>query len=322
MTGYFSRLAERTGLGLATHAARRASGGGDAPAPSSDLARERAAPAPLHTEEITFVAQPEGDAREAFSQSAGESFRDAASERAGEGAHRRRDEARTGDFTTGAAAHAHAAGTPGDHETETPHTRRTNSDRPLESFPEAGGKHIETSAPQRRRARERGVENYEAADGAREPHRHPQAAEKSLPSGTDQARLPEPQRGEATREAPEGFASPLEREAIGGMSRAEVYQTYLREVRKWVAEDAPATLDEVVSRERSRVAAAEEAFATAREREPVTQDFNLSIGTISIVVEEPAAQTIVQATPPARAERAPAPRGAAHSSGRNYLRFK
>lgn len=322
MTGYFSRLAERTGLGFAAHSAQRARGG-NAHASSTEFAPERVAPAaPLHAEEITFVSQPEGGAREAFGQSAGEGFHDDVREREGERARLRSENSRAGDFTNDAASLSSATGAPHDYETQTPRTRRADSDRPLQSFPEQSGIHIETSAPQRRTSSERGVENYETADGARELQRRANAAKESLPFGIDQARPREPQQpAQATRETPNDFAAPLDAEAIGGMSRTEIYQTYLREVRKWVAEEAPAILDEAASRERSRVAAAEDDFGVSLEREPVTQDFNLSIGTISIVVEEPPAQTVVQPAPPQRAERAPAPR-AARSSGRNYLRFK
>jgi len=318
LTGYFSRLAERTGLGLASPPARAARTANGGLAPSPEFARESA---PLHAEEITFVAQTQDDAPEAPTQSAAEAFRDATRE--GDFARSQRDAERISGSTTEAATRSSTASAANEHEPETPRRRRlADSADQLQSFPEEAETRS-ASAPHHRTSRE--PESYEPSDGISESPRRTDAAE-SLPAVADQARARESQRREETLESPDDFNSLLEREGIGGMSRAEVYQNYLREVRKWVAEDVAATLDEGTLNERSSVAAleasAEDALAYIREREAGTQDFNLSIGTISIVVEEtPPPQTVMQPTPPARAERAQ-PARTSRSSGRNYLRFK
>ncbi|HJR08386.1 MAG TPA: hypothetical protein VJ842_14085 [Pyrinomonadaceae bacterium] len=317
MTGYFSRLAQRTGLGFATPNARKASGG---LAPSQESLREPShAPAPLHTEEFTFISQPHTDAPASLTQSAEKEFRDDMRERTGEHIHAPRADARVGNSIPESPTLLASD----ENEPEMPRRQRTDSERHFQSFTEETEIHAATSGPQHRLARAQ--ENYESVDDISESPRRTNAAE-SLPFATNQARRREPQHRVETREAPDDFDAPLEREAIGGMSREEVYQNYLREVRKWVAEETPAALDEDALQQPSLVAAsaaagAAGALAVGRERELDTQDFNLSIGTISIVVEEPAAQTVMQTTPPARAERAQAPR-AASSSSRNYLRFK
>ena len=314
MTGYFSRLAQRTGLGFATPAARKASDGFTS---SQEFAREHAsAPAPLHTEEVTFTSQPQRGAPASLTQTDGEEFRDDTRERTGEHVHAPRADARTGDSIPESPTRASD-----ENEPEMPRRQRADSGTYLQSLTDEAAIHAATSGAQRRPARAQ--DNYESADGVSESPRT--NAAESLHVATNQTRAREPQRSTETRESPDDFAAPLEREAIGGMNREEVYQNYLREVRKWVAEDTPAILEEEALQQHSLVSAAAagaaDALADGRERETGTQDFNLSIGTISIVVEEPAAQTVMQTAPPARAERAGAPR-AARLSGRNYLRFK
>lgn len=240
--------------------------------------------------------------------------------REGESVNSRRDDGRFGDSTTDAASRSSTASATDEREPETPR-RRADSDKHLRSFQEETDIRVASSAPQRRTSRE--PESYEPMDGLSESPRRTDNVE-ALPTAADAARVREPQRREAMREPLEDFTSQLDAEATGGMSRAEVYQNYLREVRKWVAEDVAATLDDESLKEHSSVASAaraEDALGYVRERETGAQDFNLSIGTISIVVEETPPQTVMQTTPPARAERTPAPR-AARSSGRNYLRFK
>jgi hypothetical protein len=325
MTGYFSRLAQRTGLGFASPAARKASDG-FAPSQESSARESSYAPAPLHTEEFTFISQPQTDTPASFTQSDGEKFRDDTRERAGEHVHAPRADARVGDSIPESATLASDAFASDEREPETPQRRRrSDSDTHLQTFMEETEIRVAASSEPQRRA-SRSPETYESADGISESEspRLTNAAE-SLPVATNQARRREPQRRQETLESPDDFASPLELETTGAMTREEVYQSYLREVRKWVAEDAPASFEEDALQERTLVSAsaagAANALASGRERETGTQDFNLSIGTISIVVEEPAAQTVMQATPPARAERAQTPR-AARSSSRNYLRFK
>lgn len=319
MKGYFSRLAERTGLGFASPAARSASGGGGL-AQSPEFARERAStPALLHTEEITFTSQPQADASATPTQNAAEEFREALHE--DNFVYQQRDDERLAASGIELQARSSTVSAAEGRESET-RRRRAGSVDHLQSFPQETDMRFAASAPQRRTSRE--PESSEPADSIGESPRRTNAAEASPFADGDARTMREPQRREATPGAFDDFTSPLDAEEIGGMSRAEIYQNYLREVRKWVAEDAPASLDEEASKEDSRVAAAtlaEDALGYVREREPATQDFNLSIGTISIVVEETPPQTVMQATPPARAERAPAPR-AARSSGRNYLRFK
>lgn len=101
------------------------------------------------------------------------------------------------------------------------------------------------------------------------------------------------------------------------LEREVTFQNYLKEVRTWVA--APPVTDERELEHQSRpeaqplernrgLFALDQEMNTAssplhsRRQEQAVQDLSLSIGTISIVIEEPKRETPVPPPPPARAE--------------------
>lgn len=126
--------------------------------------------------------------------------------------------------------------------------------------------------------------------------------------------------------------------AVTRTERKASVQHYLKEVLEWVAAPALADKNEPDERRASFPARAEdfessqghkkyetevvEARQQARAREPEVHDLNLSIGTISIVIEEPQAAAGLPSLPPAPAQNtAPSPaRSETTSLSRYYLR--
>jgi hypothetical protein len=121
--------------------------------------------------------------------------------------------------------------------------------------------------------------------------------------------------------------------------REHIQQTTLRDIRKWVADSSDSTRvdlpisdmnqavypeDEIsspIDRHAVPVSIAQKPIESQKSREPDVQDFQLSIGTIKITVEEPQSMVPPQSAKSNRPTKTPSPASSSTRLSRHYIRI-
>jgi hypothetical protein len=287
MKGYFSQLARSTGLGLQPGVKPAVNNPPQPTGASAASTSEQDAPSTLHVEEAIVFA-PETNPN--------------VSESAFENSHAFPAERRRGNFA--APEDINNAGKPGREWLKHPLEIEKQGSRKLE--PE---KQSPASSPLVSDTRLR--ERADSESGVRIPERV-DSRQETFPHETSVA-------SRQASEAGVALDSSAEPEDLTSLKRAETLGAYLREVREWVASPPAEIEDEgnVFSNrsepnawgEPERVVAIDERGARST-HEVETQDFHLSIGTISVVIEEPQDKAVVQTI------QAPSPRSQSKTAGR------
>lgn len=318
MTGYFSQLARHTGLGFEPGAALTASSPATEPAVAVQRP-ESAPPAPPHVEEITFTASPapgevagngEGLAGVASVGTNSLPDRDSAAACATDAWNPKQTESKDDVHPRSTAATAKRSIDPSpdtswpesriectdsESETRNPRERSAEQQSPVSApwvvqSDEWTGAERQPAPQKPIEITHQSAEIVESRSAAQDPQAHGRHAPRPDAKGS---RQPQPTPPTEVRES----ADAIRDEHVEGET---IVRSYLKEVRAWVA--APPEFDrrqpERQRDEHLLSAGRRDELALEPEVEPATprpgrpealevQDLNLSIGTISIVIEEP-----------------------------------
>ena len=320
MKGYFSQLAQQTGLSFEAGSTTAASSSAAAP---TVLAQHEGSAAPPHVEEITFSAPTAANVFERNIEGSSEGRVDlpideSRSVSVAERPHRRRTESTdSANFQSAAMAKTLAEAFRGPLSEES-RVRFADSESSTRQTHYAGG---QPSADEQQKSR---LSNERSPAAPRPGTRESFASVEVVPGQfEDELPVRNPPALEAF-EAPEANAQERNLRELSDaalderMEREVIVHNYLKEVRAWVAA-TPEIGDSELDRQRQAEVRQESRDVFGLEQEPdapspsqpgrreglEVQDHNLSIGSISIVIEEPKQNAPVALAPPARVERSP-----------------
>jgi hypothetical protein len=339
MKGYFKQLAHQTGLSFESGQRSAMSSPRTQPTSAAPQTSSRAKISPLHVEEVTYVAQPPTTARAIPDRV----DKDAAPKGSTVNKH---SEVKT--FTEASETHRpQSSPEPLPHTTIEIGPQTFSAEAPLpdtghqSSLADSAEKEIRASVPEAAEVFDESFSSAQAA-GPQEFSEGREIFQTTFAETSQQSSEPSDVQTESSLKQQKSEQLPLhETEAEPGsaleQTETSTVQHYLKEVMEWIS--APPEIDESELEQTHRtklprVPESENSFALEHERdaaavarqtqarEPEVQDLNLSIGTISIVIEEPKAATTPALPAPApRAESSHAPaRNESSSLSRYYLR--
>jgi hypothetical protein len=351
LSNYLSQLARASGLGLEPRPRQT-------PAPGvagGSRLGERATHDPLHAERVLFVEQPRRASRreETAEHAADEATREGRD--GGDSRARHRED--SGDFARESRV-PDVPGAPGRVQSfsqgDVSLPARPGEGRVRLFGPDTAGRrpptHEENHPPEN--LARLSADRADTSDASREPppaaHTRPtqDRAPKQTPASKDDAVLVAPRvEAGASREAEAPREAPPSASGDAGHTQSqnteEARPAFLREIIEWISAPPTARAEDggaregvgYVERARGQAGAgvsdeAEHARVRAEaERGPEVDDFTLSIGSIHVVVEEPAGQSRIQPAPPAPSAASPSRgRGSGASDGggsrlrRHYIR--
>ena len=334
MKGYFSQLARATGLSFAS--GKISPERGLSPAPALSALRERVpTPEPLHVEEVTFTSSSPttGAAHEEDMVAAGQATITDSLASSLPGSRR---------FNHESAETFSDAGGIGSSGGPTQRASPAVAESSAVSIDEVQISSSEPATTRRQGNSTQGSVLGSDRDLVRLAVTPPLAVEHHRNESPERVETIELGQESLSYQTAAGPPQPLERESEISGSPADdlavgnaILQDYLREVSAWIAAK-PETLDADLNRQQGLEARNEDSrrdFSLEREtnpatpplpprmREPELQDLSLSIGTISIVIEEPNQQAAIPPSPQPVAPNVTQERGREPTSlSRYYLR--